>query len=341
MLKTKILIIAPAWVGDMVMSQVLLILLKQQNPDVVIDVFSLAWGAALLSRMPQVHEVLISPFDHGQLRLKDRYLLAKKIRAYEYDQVIVLPNSFKSAWLPFWTHIPKRTGWYGEWPRFLLFNDARKLDKQKLPLMIQQFAALGFPKNATLPTDLPHPALVVSFGNLKTTLKKHDLEQPTAPLLLIAPGAEFGPSKRWPATYFAQVAQEKLNQGWQVWLLGSPKDAQIAEEIQSLLKNRAINFVGKTSLSEAIDLISLGNVLLTNDSGLMHIAAALNIPLVAIYGSTSPKFTPPLGDKVEMLHLNLPCSPCFKRECPLKHWRCMLDLKPALVLSKIKISAIS
>lgn len=331
----KILIVGPAWVGDMVMSQVLFILLKQQNPDVIIDVLAPAWSEALLMRMPQVHSSLISPFGHGELRLKERYLLGKKLRAYEYDQVIILPNSLKSALTPFYAKIPQRTGWQGEWPRFLFFNDARKLDKAKLPLMIQRFAALAFSSQAKLPEKLPYPHLIVSQDALNAALGKYGIDNPTAPLLILAPGAEFGPSKRWPARYFAEVAKVKLDQGWDVWLFGSPKDASIAAEIQEHIKHRAVDFVGKTSLAEAVDLMSLGNVVLSNDSGLMHIAAALNLPLIAVYGSTSPKFTPPLGDKVEILNLNLPCSPCFKRECPLKHWRCMLDLTPALVIPKL------
>lgn len=341
----KILIIGPSWVGDMVMSQTLFTLLKQRDPEIIIDVLAPAWSQALLARMPEIHEALISPFDHGQLRLYQRYLLGKQLRERHYDQVIILPNSFKSALIPFWAHIPKRTAWRGEFPRGLLLNDARTLNKIKLPLMIQRFAALGLPPNTELPSQLPYPHLVVSENALNASLEKYSLKVPSPtrggrlgrgnPILALAPGAEFGPSKRWPAHYFAQVAEAKLAEGWDVWLFGSPKDEAIASQIQQYIQNKAVNFVGKTSLSEAVDLMSLATVVLSNDSGLMHIAAALNRPLVAIYGSTSPKFTPPLGDKVKILNLNLPCSPCFKRDCPLGHWRCMLDLKPTWVLTQL------
>ncbi len=317
------------------MSQTLFTLLKQQDPDVIIDVLAPAWSKALLTRMPEVHDALISPFDHGQFHLKQRYLLGKQLRARAYDQVIILPNSFKSALAPFWSHIPQRTAWRGEWPRSILLNDARTLDKEKLPLMIQRFAALGLSPTAVLPDVLPHPRLSVSQETLAASLEKHCVKRTEAPLLILAPGAEFGPSKRWPALYFAEVAQAKLEEGWDVWMFGSPKDESMAAEIQQYTHNKVHNFIGKTNLAEAVDLISLATVVVSNDSGLMHIAAALNRPLVAIYGSTSPKFTPPLGDKVIILDLNLPCSPCFQRECPLKHWRCMLDLKPALVLSNL------
>ncbi len=331
----KILVVGPSWVGDMVMSQTLFTLLKQNNPDITIDVLAPAWSKALLARMPEVRDALISPFDHGQLHVRQRYLLGKQLKARGYDQVIILPNSFKSALAPFWSAIPQRTAWRGEWPRSVLLNDARTLDKEKLPLMIQRFAALGLTTDAVLPNVLPHPRLFVSEETLAKSLEKHGVKRTKAPLLILAPGAEFGPSKRWPANYFAEVAQAKLEEGWDVWMFGSPKDESIATEIQQHTQNRVQNFIGKTSLAEAVDLISLADAVVSNDSGLMHIAAALNRPLIAIYGSTSPKFTPPLGEKVIILDFSLPCSPCFKRECPLKHWRCMLDLKPALVLSNL------
>lgn len=318
------------------MAQTLFMVLKQQNPDCCIEVLAPAWSQALLSRMPEVHASFISPFAHGQLSLYARYTLGKQLRKNEYDQVIVLPNSAKSALVPLWAHIPQRTAWRGEWPRALLLNDVRSLDKKKLPLMIQRFAALGLPKDATLPAQLPYPRLSVSPSALADSLTKYDIKRTNAPLLVLAPGAEFGPSKRWPALYFAEVAAAKLAQGWDVWMFGSTKDISIGEEIQQHTAHKVTNFIGKTSLAEAIDLISLADMVVSNDSGLMHIAAALNRPLIALYGSTSPEFTPPLGDKVQILNLHLPCSPCFQRTCPLQHWRCMLDLKPELVLSHIE-----
>lgn len=317
------------------MSQTLFTVIKQQNPNTLIDVLAPSWSKALLTRMPEVNTALTSPFGHGEFHLRQRYLLGKSLRENAYDQVILLPNSFKSALAPFWAHIPQRTGWRGEWPRSILLNDARSLDKEKLPLMIQRFAALGLPKDAALPETLPHPRLLVSQQTLTASLEKYSIQRTEKPLLVLAPGAEFGPSKRWPAAYFAEVALAKLQQGWDVWLFGSTNDEQIGAEIQQLLQNKARNFIGKTTLAEAVDLISLATAVVSNDSGLMHIAAALDRPLIAIYGSTSPRFTPPLSNKVITLDLSLPCSPCFKRECPLKHWRCMLDLKPAWVLSNL------
>lgn len=332
----KILVASPAWVGDMVMAQSLLMVLRQQQPQATIDVLAPGGIKALLERMPEVNNVHIAPFTHGKLGLQQRYQLGKQLRDYQYDQAIILPNSAKSALTLYWAHIPQRTGWYGEWPRgWLLLNDARKLDKQKLPLMVQRFVALGLPRDAELPELLPRPKLQVSSTTLAASLEKYSLTPPQVPLLVIAPGAEFGPSKRWPPNYYAEVANAKLAQGWQVWMFGSPKDMPIAAEISQRTQGRVQDFVGKTTLAEAVDLMSLATIVVSNDSGLMHIAAALDKPLIAVYGSTSPRFTPPLSDKVAILDLNLACSPCFKRTCPLGHWHCMLQLKPEWVIKNI------
>lgn len=332
----KILVFGPSWVGDMMMAQTLFKYLKQQNPNVVIDVLAPAWSRALLERMPEVNQTHVFPFGHGELALWKRYQFGKSLRVHRYDRAIVLPNTLKSALVIYAAGIPRRTGWHGEWPRGWLFlNDARKLDKEKLPQMIQRFAALAQPADMPLPAVLPKPQLTVTAVAVEAALQKYQLTTSSAPILMLAPGAEFGPSKRWPAKYFAEVAQAKLAQGWQVWMFGSPNDMAIADEIQQQLQGRAVNLIGKTNLAEAVDLLSLATAVVSNDSGLMHIAAALGRPLVAIYGSTSPRFTPPLSDKVTILSLQLECSPCFQRECPLGHWKCMLDLKPEKVLQAL------
>jgi len=335
----KILIIGPSWVGDMVMAQVLLTLLKQRYAS-CIDVLAPAWTQALLARMPEVNHALVSPFQHGQWRFFQRYGLGKKLRAAHYDQAIILPNSLKSAFIPFWANIPQRTAWCGEWPRRWLLTDVRTLDKVKLPLMIQRFASLGLPDKESLPEQLPSPRLKVLASSVDATVKKYAIQRNNRPILALAPGAEFGPSKRWPAAYFAKVALAKLQQGWQVWLFGSPNDKPIAAEILQALADVAVphlplDLIGKTTLAEAVDLLSLATVVVSNDSGLMHIAGALELPVVALYGSTSTAFTPPLGKKTMTLNLHLDCSPCFKRTCPLKHGRCLSDLFPQQVLNAL------
>jgi heptosyltransferase-2 len=329
----KILIVGPAWVGDMVMAQTLFIRLRQQFPDAQIDVLAPDWTRALLDRMPEVSQALSMPLGHGQLQLKTRWKLGRVLAKQNYTRAYVLPNSFKSALVPFFAGIAQRIGWRGEM-RYGLLNQIHLLDKAKLPLMIERFMALSLAKDETLAKPYPFPKLIVDKASLAKAMENYQLKQ-DKPILAICPGAAFGPSKRWPAEYFAEVAKAKLAEGYQVWLFGSAADQPLTEKIQALTEQACLDFAGKTSLAEAIDLLSLAKVVVTNDSGLMHISAALGRPIVAVYGSTSTEFTPPLSEQVKVLNLNLDCSPCFKRECPLGHWRCMKDLKPAMVLSAI------
>lgn len=331
----KILVVGPAWVGDMVMTQSLFKVLKQQNPAVTIDVLAPAWSLGLLERMPEVNKAHISPFGHGDFKLTQRLKLGRELRAFHYDQVIFIPNSLKSAIAPFWARIQQRTGWRKEWPRSLLLTDNRQLNKKRWPRMVERFAALGIAAGANLPNPLPWPRLEISAAKLAATLQKYALTRPAKPVLVIAPGAEFGPSKRWPAPYFATVANTKIQQGWEVWLFGSNRDQEIAAKVNALTNNHCRNFTGQTTLAEAIDLLSLSTLVVTNDSGLMHIAASLSKPIVAIYGPTPAEVTPPLAEHCESLFLDLSCRPCMRRECPLKHGRCMQDLKPELVLNKM------
>jgi heptosyltransferase-2 len=222
--------------------------------------------------------------------------------------------------------------------RYGLLNDIRRLDKQKYPLMIERFAALAFTKDATLPEILPHPQLVIRAEERTAALRKYTLDL-DRPVLALCPGAEFGPAKRWPEQHYAAVAAERIAAGEQVWIFGSEKDAPVAESIRNIFpesqRKHCLNLAGKTKLAEAIDLLSFAGAVVSNDSGLMHIAAALGRPLVAVYGSSSPQFTPPLADAVEIVRTGIACSPCFKRECPLGHLQCLKDLSPERVLEAL------
>ncbi len=321
----------------MVMAQTLFTTLKNQDADAIIDVLAPAWSAPLLERMPEVRKGLDMPLGHGKLELGVRRKLGKSLISEYYDQTIVLPNSLKSALIPFWANIPKRTGWKGEM-RYGLLNDIRKLDKDKYPLMIERFIALAGEPNAALPSPLPSPALIADTANRDVALNKFKLTS-KQPVLALCPGAEFGPAKRWPEQHYAAVAKQKLAEGWQVWLFGSQKDHPGNEQISSLLpdehKESVHNLAGQTSLAEAIDLLSCAEAVVSNDSGLMHIAAALGRNLVVVYGSTSPGFTPPLNSNNRILRLGLDCSPCFKRECPLEHLNCLNQLEPQLALDAL------
>lgn len=326
------LIIGPAWVGDMVMAQTLFKLIKANEPTTIIDVLAPAWSRPLLERMPEINQALAMPLGHGQLGLKQRWQLGRTLRTENYTQSIVLPNSWKSALIPLAAGIPQRTGWRGEM-RFGLLNDLRHLDKTRLPLMIQRFLALGLAKNQAIANESAYyPHLKVTTESCAATLAKFNLSSSQKPILALCPGAEFGPAKRWPSAHYAAIAQQKLAEGMQVWLFGSPKDQVVAAEIQEATQQGCIDFTGRTTLGEAIDLLSLAQIVVSNDSGLMHIAAALQRPLVVMYGSSSPRFTPPLSKQVKILSLQLSCSPCFQRECPLKHLNCLKDLSPSLVM---------
>ena len=329
----KTLIIGPAWVGDMMMSQTLYQQLKQNNPHREIHVVAPPWSRPLLERMPEVSESIDLNIPHGQFNLSLRYQLGKELREQGYQEAYVLPNSWKSALIPFFAHIPKRIGWLGE-GRWGLLNEVRYLDKERYPLMTERFMALALEKHETLEKPYPVPHLAVDPENLKTTLNTFRLDQ-GIPILALCPGAEFGPSKRWPEWHYATIANEYLNQGWQVWIFGSKNDMAVTQSIDALTDHRCQDLAGKTSLGQAIDLLSLAHRVVTNDSGLMHIAAALHRPLVAVYGSTDPGFTPPLSEQVKMVRLGLSCSPCFKRECPLEHADCLKQLSPNLVLDAL------
>jgi len=331
----RILIVGPAWVGDMVMAQGLFRLLKEQRPDCSIDVLAPAWSLPLIARMPEISNAIVMPVSHGELALKKRFQLGCELRAKQYTQSIVLPNSFKSALVPFWAKIPKRTGYRGEM-RYGVLNDMRHLDKQKYPLMIERFLALGLPNNQPLPEPFSLPALKISNTSLTAVRTKFNLSIQNQRILALCPGAEFGPAKRWPEKYYADIAKQYAELGWQIWIFGSAKDRDVAETIIQLSNTACVNLAGETTLEEAIDLLSCVNAVLTNDSGLMHIAASLNKPLVVVYGPTSPGFTPPLHPSAKIVHLSLPCQPCFKRTCPLKHHDCMEKLLPEKIVTSLR-----
>lgn len=329
----RILIIAPAWVGDAIMAQPMYARLKQRYPNAQIDVLAPAWTRPLHARMAEISEAIDAPFGHGELKLRERWKLARQLKARGYDQVIVLPNSIKSALVPLLSGIRTRTGWVGEM-RYGLLNDVRVLDPIKLPQMVQRFYALADEKDAPRIGVIPHPVLTISEESRAAALAKLGLST-DKPIIAICPGAEYGPAKRWPAMHAAELAKQLIADGAQVWLFGSGKDSEICAEIAQLAP-QVINLAGKTSLAEAIDLLSLSHVAVCNDSGLMHVVAALGRPLVAVFGSSSPSFTPPLTLKAKIVTLDLECSPCFERVCPLGHMDCLNKLTPDRVLKALK-----
>lgn len=330
----KILVMGPSWVGDMVLAQSLFKQLKIDQPDCEITVAAPSWTLPLLERMPEVTHVIALPFKHGDLALRERFKFGRQLAKQGFSQAILLTNSLKSAILPWAANIPIRTGFKGEM-RYGLVNDMRALDKNALKKTVERFVALGLKKNASLPSQLPQPVLLTNREHAQALLEKFNISQSPKPVLGLCPGAEYGEAKRWPAEYYAEVANQALNKGWQVWLFGSEKDQPVTAAIQQLTQKRGIDLAGRTKLDEAIDLMSRCDTVISNDSGLMHVAAALDKKLIAIYGSSDPKHTPPMHPEAVIEYLGLECSPCFERVCPLGHLNCLREIQPEMVISKL------
>jgi heptosyltransferase-2 len=332
----KILVVAPSWIGDMVMSQTLLKLLKAQYHDnCQIDVLVNDWARDVAMRMPEVTKVHLNPFKHGELALGQRIALGRRLRHEHYDQAFVLPNSWKSALIPFMAAIKRRTGFIGE-VRYGLLNDFYRLDKQALPLMVDRFCALA--NHGQKPSSIPYPQFTIQPAAQHELVANLQLDL-TKPLVCLCPAAEYGPAKRWPTASFAKLSQLLIAAGFQVWLMGSAKDRAISQEIvaKATPQPDLIDLCGKTSLVAAFDLLALAKVVVTNDSGLMHVACAVGTKVVAIYGSSSPNFTPPLSDQARILQLEgLSCAPCFARTCKFGHYNCLTGISEELVVTHVR-----
>lgn len=330
--RVKALIVAPAWIGDAVMAQVLFNRLHQATPGLQLDALAPRWVAPVLERMPEIGQIIDNPFAHGELSLKARYRLARELAHAGYQRVYVLPNSLKSALIPWLAGIPERIGFTGE-SRYGLINRRHTLDKTALPQMAERFAQLAEAPGTPLSRPLPPPRLNSSVEQQASTLDFLGI-RPQEMIAIFCPGAEYGPAKRWPARHFATLADALAQRGYSVCLLGSAKDKPVGDEVVRLACSSTTprNLCGSTTLTQAVDLIAASRFVVCNDSGLMHVAAALDRPLVAVYGSSSPVFTPPLSPRAQIISLQLECSPCFKRECPLGHLDCLNKLDPQRVL---------
>jgi len=323
--RRNVLVVGPSWVGDMVMAQSLFQILCQQISDVQISVLAPKWSLPLLGRMPEVAAAIPTPFEHGRLSLRQRFKFAHQLHAKHFDQAIILPRSLKAALVPFLAGIPLRTGFLGE-KRYGLLNDIRRINQAELPRTVQHFVQLGRPRHSTLEISPPLPRLVAHPHAVANILDRLGIQPSEQPVLAICPGAAFGPAKRWPPAYFAQIAQQQLLRGWQVWLIGSQEDARITAEISGTGSPYLYDLAGRTRLEDVVDLLSVASCVISNDSGLMHVAAAVDTPVIALFGSTSPKINPPLSPRATILWQELSCSPCHQRSCPLGHTNCLYEL---------------
>jgi heptosyltransferase-2 len=305
----------------MVMAQALFILLKERRPDRAIDVLAPAWSLPIVGRMPEVRRGIAAETGHGELGLGKRRRIGYMLRQEGYEQAIVLPRSLKSALIPWFARIPRRTGFRGE-SRYGLVNDMRPFDKSVLDQTVKRFVALGLEAGEALPA-VPFPALRVDRQKQAAVMESLGIAT-DRPVIAMMPGAEYGPAKCWPLEYFAELAVLLEQDGYEIWVLGSDKDAPAGEHIASA--GAAHNLCGRTSLEDVVDLLGHAEQAVSNDSGLMHVAAAVGAHVHGIYGSSSPQFTPPLAKRRDIHWLHLECSPCFERNCPLGHLRCLKEL---------------
>ena len=319
---------APAWVGDMVMAHSLVGILGRAD-GVVVDVLAPPATEPLARRMPGVSASHVLDVGHGGIDWRKRRQAAQALAEGGYEQAIVLPNSYKAALVPYWAGIPRRTGWVGE-SRYVVLNDRRRLDTDRHPMMIERFMALGLDPVESLEKPYPMPRRLTDEQRGAALKARYGLAD--AGITVLCPGAEFGPAKRWPTAHYAAVARHEAEAGRETWLLGSSGDAAACREIEGQVPRGVVNLAGRTSLLDAVDLIGQADRVVCNDSGLMHVAAALGKTVVAVFGSTSEEFTPPLGLSARVVRNPVPCSPCFQRECPLGHHDCLEGLSPQQVI---------
>jgi heptosyltransferase-2 len=331
----RTLVISPNWIGDAVMAQPLLQQLKQRHPERQIDVLAPPSVSPVWRAMAEVDSVLETPFRHGALQLKERWAYGRQLRQRGYADAYVLPNTLKYALIPWFAGIAKRVGYKGEM-RYGLLNVMHHDDMPPRP-MVAFYAALAQEPSMPL-AAVPRPRLRVTSEQIAAVCEKAGIAM-DRPLVVFAPGAEFGPAKRWPATHFAQLAKVifETDPSAQVALLGSPKDRDACDEVVAHSGGAGMfNLAGATKLDEAIALIARADAVVANDSGLLHIASALNRPVVALYGPTDPAHAPPFSDVAKSISLRLACSPCRQRECPLGHHDCMNKMGADLVWTELR-----
>jgi heptosyltransferase II len=329
------LVVAPQWIGDAVMSEPLMRRLAARGERLTVG--ALPWVAPVYRLMPAVAEVQEWPLAHGRLDAKLRWRIASGLRR-RFERAYVLPNSIKSALIPWWAGIPERYGYQGE-GRALMLNRRLANPAGRAPMVDFYSSLAGLAKgNEASSENAPEPRLQVDPAAQAQALHAHGLTP--GGYRAFAPGAEYGPAKCWPAAHYASLAERLIaHDGLPIVLLGSGKEAALAQSVVDAVpaasRARCLNLAGRTSLADALALVSGAQCLVSNDSGLMHVAAAFGIEQVAVFGSTSPEHTPPLNRRAQVLwlkeELGLDCAPCFERQCRFGHTRCLTEVAPERV----------
>jgi heptosyltransferase-2 len=334
----RTLVISPNWIGDAVMAQPLLALLKRRQPERAIDVLAPPAVAPVWRAVAEADSVLETPFRHGALQLRERWKYAQELRKRGYADAYVLPNTIKYALIPWLAGVRRRVGYKGEM-RHGLINAMHHDDQPPRP-MVAFYAALAQDPALPLAANLPRPSLRVGSDEVAAVCARLGIAQ-DRPLVVFAPGAEFGAAKRWPPRHFGELARAIVaaDASAQVALLGSPKDRESCEQVVGHAGAAASNMLvlaGQTRLDEAVALIARAAAVVSNDSGLLHIASGLNRPVIALYGPTDPDHAPPFSDLARSISLRLDCSPCRQRECPLGHHNCMEQMGAELVWRELR-----
>ena len=331
---SAILVVPYMWIGDFVRCHSVIKLLKARYPKRPIDVLATTLCAPLLDYMPGVRKAIVCDLPRKRLALRQQSALAKRLSSERYGQVLVMPRTWKSALAPFLAGIPERTGFAGE-VRFGLINDLR-FGERGLPRMIDRCGALALPKGTALPIDWPLPELNVPAAEAAEWRTKQSLPDDGRPVVAFAPGA-VGPSKRWPVDSYAELARELSREGIAVWVLGSPNESPLAAEIVRAA-GPAAHDLTSPNLRNAILALKLASAAISNDSGLLHVAAAIGTPTIGIFGPTSPWLWAPLNPLAAIIETRteVPCRPCHKPTCRLLHHRCMRDISTAQLLPAVR-----
>jgi heptosyltransferase-2 len=332
MSESPILIVPYMWIGDFVRCHTVVKLLKQQFPDASIDVLTTSMVAPLLDYMPGVRKGIVADLPRKRLALKHHRAVAHRLRAESYGQALIMPRTWKSALAPSLAGIPRRTGFIGE-GRFGLINDLR-FGERRLPRMADRCAMLALPKGERAPAEWPLPELKVPAPECAAWRQRLRLAPDGRPVVALAPGA-VGPSKRWPAASYADLARRLAAEGNWIWVIGGPEEKELAAEIAA---NADIRDLTGPDLRNAILALAAATVAVSNDSGLLHVAAALGTPAIGIFGPTSAWHWAPLNPIAAAIETaaELPCRPCHKPVCRLGHHRCMRDISVDRVAISIR-----